>query len=435
MNNVEAECAVLGGIIYDNSYAKYISKLSIEDFTSTTNTRIFQIMQTIPTEKIDMTMVASCLMNKSYNSEAIELTTEKYRVFTESFKTYYRMVKEATAKRKLKRELLRIQSQIQNGDSIRDIKNNAMQAIQDISLPDDNKIDQSLKSIAIETYSWIEERFKNKGDTSQYTGIADYDKTTGGLFPGELTILAARPGKGKTALALQIAKEFGKKGKIVQFFSREMARTQLGVRYFSSIGRVDGKRIRTGDIQDNDWQKLGDAFAAISNLPIYIDCQSSTVPEIRSLCLERRENIGLDLIVIDYLQLLISPNKHSKREEEISEISRQIKLITNDLNIPVLCLSQLHRIPAAKRPDLSDLRESGSIEQDADNVILLHEPSDEEISDVEGPDMLEVKNQCNRNGNKFMELINAKQRNSDTGIMNLVYVPKYLEFQSLEKVR
>lgn len=265
-------------------------------------------------------------------------------------------------------------------------------------------------------------------DTSNHTGITDLDRYTGGLHKGEVTIIAARPSIGKTALAVQIALQVAKKEKVVQVFSREMSQVQLGTRLIANQGKVDGQRMRTGHIRDEDWIEIVKAEAALSNLPLYINDEASTMPDIRAVCAEKKHK-GLDLVIIDYMQL-IEPHKRSDtREREVAEISRAIKKLTLEFEIPIIALSQLNRSTANKRPTLDTLRESGAIEQDADNVILLHKPDEKDVPDED----LQLYRTLKSAGRDYVEVIIGKQRNGPTGMFTMSYNPRHMEFIGIRR--
>ncbi len=256
------------------------------------------------------------------------------------------------------------------------------------------------------------------------TGFKDLDQLTSGLQPSELIIIAARPSMGKTVLCLNIARNAAINSKVpVAIFSLEMSRDQLAQRMLCAEARVDGQRLRTGYLTESDWPKLADALGRLSEAPIYIDdSPGATVIEIRSKARRIKAEHGLGLVIIDYMQLMSSSNRKSEnRQQEISEISRSLKSLARELNVPVLALSQLSRAVEnrpEKRPMLSDLRESGAIEQDADVVAFIYR--DEYYnpeSDKKG----------------VAELIVAKQRNGPTDKIELTFRKELSRFEDLSR--
>ena len=241
------------------------------------------------------------------------------------------------------------------------------------------------------------------------------DKVTDGLHEQELTIIAARPGVGKTAFALQMAENISKKGVYTYFASLEMSEKQLGNRIIAREAEIDGNKLRMGWLEETDFEKIGKVASNISNLKMYIDSKSATIQDIEIKATELKQENKLGLIIIDYLQLLKSRNKFNVREQEVAEISRKLKLMSKNLNIPVVALCQLNReTEKRKRPMLSDLRESGSLEQDADNVIFLY---------VDEEEKMQVS--------QTIEVIIAKQRNGPTGTIKMAFNKKQMRFINL----
>ena len=249
------------------------------------------------------------------------------------------------------------------------------------------------------------------------TGFIDIDRRTSGLHAAELIILAARPAMGKTSFALNIAQNVAVKAKKnVAIFSLEMPSAQLVNRLISAEAKISAERIKKGEIKDEEWGKIGNAVAALGDAGIYVDDTSSiTVSEIGARCRELMLDRGLDLVVIDYLQLITGGGRSGNRQNEISEISRTLKILANDLNIPIIALSQLSRASDKEKrePLLSDLRDSGAIEQDADMVMFLHRDGYYH-EDAEEPN----KAKCNF----------AKHRNGEVGYEYLTWIGEYTMF-------
>ena len=283
-----------------------------------------------------------------------------------------------------------------------------------------------IKDVLVESFAKLEELYNQKQHvTGVPTQFYDLDDKTAGLHGSELILVAARPAMGKTAFALNIATNAALRANVpVAIFSLEMSKDQLVNRMLCSEAMVDSNKIRTGKIDEEDWVKLATALGPLSEAPIYIDdTPGISIAEIRAKCrrLKLEKNIGL--IVIDYLQLIQgSGKKNSSREQEISEISRSLKILAKELDVPVIALSQLSRAAEARqdhRPMLSDLRESGAIEQDADIVAALHAP------DVEVPVGDEVPNP--------IQLIILKHRNGPTKTIDLLFKKKTSTFLSIKR--
>ncbi|WP_302622006.1 replicative DNA helicase [Paenibacillus sp. HGF5] len=279
---------------------------------------------------------------------------------------------------------------------------------------------RTIREVAMSAFDLLEYRYANSGNevTGIPSGYADLDRMTSGFQNSDLIIIAARPSVGKTAFANNIAQYAAIIArKNVAFFSLEMSAEQLALRMMSSEQHIDANRMRTGYMRSEDWEKATQAVATLGNSNLFLDDSSSlTVMEIINKCRRLKEKFGLDMIVIDYLQLISGNGRTENRQQEVSEISRKLKQLARELNVPVIALSQLSRAVeqrADKRPMLSDLRESGSIEQDADIVSFLYR-DDYYNQETEKPNIIEI--------------IIAKQRNGPVGTVELAFQKEYNKF-------
>ena len=270
----------------------------------------------------------------------------------------------------------------------------------------------------------VEQRMQNASDvTGMPTGFTDLDKMTSGLQPSDLIIIAGRPSMGKTSLALNMAEHIAIEKKMpVAVFSMEMASMQLTTRLIGSVGRVDQHKMRTGQLDDDDWEKLTDSLGQLNEAPIHIDEGSAlNTFEVRARARRLQRQVGqLGLIVIDYIQLMSAPigKQTENRATEISEISRSLKSLAKELHVPVVALSQLNRSVEQrvdKRPVMSDLRESGAIEQDADVIMFIYR---DEVYNPESPDK------------GLAEILLAKQRNGPVGMVKLTFLGQYTRFEN-----
>lgn len=425
--NQEAEEIILSAIMYDKQY--YLDLLKDEDIYTDSYKKILGIMRRLqkkgkPIDMASIMMEVPKELRAQLNPVVIRIS-EAYRK-SYKFDAYLEMLKECTARREMRELVFVIQDELQKDQSVVNAKANILERIANIQVGNQSK-DNSIKQIMLDTIQEIEKQEKEKDKPSRYTGIADIDRATGGLHNGEVTVLAARPSVGKTALGVQIAMHVAQKGGRVAIFSREMTGTQLGKRMVAHEGLVDGQRIRTGKLRDGDWDKIIEASAEISRWNMWIDDKSATVAEVRAVCMELKQKHGLDLVLIDYLQLLTPSDRSNSREREVAEMSRGIKVLALELDVPIILLSQLNRSVANKRPTLDTLRESGAIEQDADNVMFLHKP---DWSDTMEHD-LELRKFIEQEGKVYMEIILEKQRNGRTGVFSIVYNPPYLRFENI----
>ena len=282
-----------------------------------------------------------------------------------------------------------------------------------------------IQQVVMNALDRIEKAAKQKGEiTGVTTGFTDLDYATAGLQPSDLILVAARPSMGKTAFALNIALNAALKGqKTVAIFSLEMSKEQLVNRLFAMESKVNSQNLRTGKLSDKEWDQLMEGAIAVGKSKLVIDDTGSiSVSELRSKCRKYKLEHGLDMIMIDYLQLMTGSGKTDSRQQEVSEISRSLKALARELNVPVVALSQLSRKVEErpdKRPMMSDLRESGAIEQDADVIMFIYR------------DDYYTKEKCEKPG--VAEIIIAKQRNGPVGTVELAWLADYTQFKNLAK--
>jgi replicative DNA helicase len=280
-----------------------------------------------------------------------------------------------------------------------------------------------MRDLAHASFAAVEQAHARKQlITGVPTGFKELDEMMAGLQPSDLIIVAARPSMGKTSLVLNIAQYVGtKKAMTVGFFSLEMSKEQLFLRMLTSEAAIDGHRLRTGFLGERDWPKLTDAMSTLTQAQVYIDDTASIgVLEMRAKARRLKAEHGLDLIIIDYIQLMQGRGRFENRVTELASISRGLKGLAKELSVPVVVLSQLSRSPENrpnKRPQLSDLRESGALEQDADVVVMIYRE-----------DMYEATEE----NQGVAELIVAKQRNGPTGTVKLAFIREYTRFENLD---
>jgi len=434
-HDIEAEQAVLGSMLTDqDAVVDAIEILKPEDFYRDDNRYIYEAILNLynKSEPIDIITLKSELISTGKfeavgGYEYIALLPDKVPLVSNAEK-YMRIVEEKSILRKLikaSNDLMALG--YEQNEEIDTIMEQAEKKIFDIMQGKNQRGYSSLKDILVDTFAEIEKLYNQKEPiTGIPTGFVDLDYKTAGLHKSDLVLIAARPAMGKSAFALNIASHAAIHAKVpVVIFNLEMSKSQLVNRILCSEAMVDSNKIRTGKIEEDDWVKLATALGPLSEAPIYIDdTPGITVTEIRAKCrkLKLEKNIGL--IVIDYLQLIQGSGKrNSSREQEISEISRSLKILAKELDVPVIALSQLSRAAeqrADHRPMLSDLRESGAIEQDADIVMFLYR------DDYYNPDS-EKKN--------IAEVIMAKHRAGSTGTVELLWLGNYTKFANIEKYR
>lgn len=433
-HDIEAEQAVIGSMLTDQEavYAA-IERLKPEDFYREDNKQIYTAILNIynKAEPIDIITLKAELssMGKLDAVGGLEYIVELPEKVptTANVDRYIKIVEEKS----LLRNLIRAANEILSSgyaqeDDVENIVDHAEKKIFDVMQKKSQKGYTTIKDVLVESFTKLEELYNQKEHiTGVPTGFAELDKKTAGLHGSELILIAARPAMGKSAFALNIGSYAATRANVpVAIFSLEMSKEQVGNRILCSEALVDSNNVRTGELTDEELGKLAETSGELSQAPIYIDdTPGISVMEIRAKCrkLKLEKNIGL--VIIDYLQLIQGSGKTSSREQEIAEISRSLKILAKEIEVPVIALSQLSRAVEARpdhRPMLSDLRESGSIEQDADIVMFLYR------DDYYNEDS-EKKN--------IAEVIIAKQRAGSTGTVDLAWLGKYTKFANLEKYR
>ena len=432
-NSTEAEISVLGAMLQDSSAVlRAAEQLVPEDFYHPEHKEIFQVMADMNRQHMPIDLVTlQAELSRRGTLEGIGGTRYLLKILSDvptaaNVRAYIEIVQEKSTLRKMIAACRTITKDCYSQDKeVQDILTNAEKSIFDIVMNRQGGEElKPLSEVLVNTYSIIEELARQKGQISGVpTGFIDLDAMLTGLHPGELIIIGARPAMGKTSFAMNIAEHAALCNKTTAVFTLEMPREQIAMRLLCSDARVDMQRVRKGTLEDSDWLRLAQSLAPLSAAPMYIDDTSALSPtQLRSRC--RRlmmDRGGLDLVVVDYLGLMKSDGKAESRQLEVSEISRRLKAIALELKIPIIACAQLSRANkdrVDKRPMLSDLRDSGSIEQDADVVMFLHR---EEYYNKETED----KN--------IGEVIISKQRSGPLGTVKLAWLSEFTTFANLAK--
>ena len=429
--NMEAEQAVLGSALTDSeSVGEAAQVLKPDDFYFSANKFIFEAVMDLfnANSAIDFVTVTEQLkLNNKLDAVggidylkrlAVSVPT------TQHVKYYSDIIREKSILRMLIRQAEKISSMAHSEeDTLSQLIERSEQMIFDISSSREQTDIVHISDVLQSAYDAMARNAENRGGiTGIATGFDELNKRTGGFHGGELIIIAGRPGMGKSAFAVNIAEHISiNLGKTVAIFTLEMPREQIVNRILCSQALVNNGRIRTGTMEPDDWEKICDVADSIAKAPIYIDDSASiTVSQIRAKCRRLKQMKQLDLIVIDYLQLMQGSGRSDNRQQEISEISRSLKVLAKELDVPVIALSQLKRESESqkgKRPILSDLRESGAIEQDADMVMFLFRnyyysknPEEKELA----------------------ECIIAKNRSGDVDTFPLGFRGEFTKFQNIE---
>ncbi len=432
--HIEAEQSVLGGILIENEAINRVTEiLDADDFYRDTHRKIFNALINLserdePADLITLTNELQKIDQLDSIGGASYLASLIDSVPTAANIQYYaRIVKEKAILRKLIQTSTEIitQSYEDRGD-VEVFLDEAERAIFEISERRVRPSFYPIKDIVKDSFKILERLYEKKElITGVPSGFKEIDRLTAGFQPSDLIIIAGRPSMGKTAFCLNLAQYAAIEKKVpIAIFSLEMSKEQLGIRMLCSEAHVEGTRLRTGYLNESDWPKLTIAAGNLSEAPIYIDDTAAlSVLELRAKARRLKSDHGLGMLIIDYLQLMKGRARVESRQQEISEISRSLKALAKELNIPVIAVSQLSRKTEERtgnRPQLSDLRESGAIEQDADLILFIYRD--------------EVYNRSEDNPNRGKaEVIIGKQRNGPIGKIDLAFLDKFTTFKDLYK--
>jgi len=413
--NFEAEKAILGTMLVNNEIiSDVLKKLQVDDFWDSEHKVIYETIKNLHYKKTVINIISVNEILKEKLDYLCGLTGCNFT--TANINHYVDIVKDNAIRRQIIRRSTEIAEMAYEStfDSTVELLNKSKQLL-DIKIKENDSTDE-LAPILIEAFDDMEKDYNSKDDKRYYTKMKCYDKLTAGLHKQELTIIGARPAVGKTTFAINMMINLASKGVKVLFISREMAKKQIAKRIISCISKINGQKIKEPKLlTESCWIDISKAIGAMSEWPILINDDISKSEDIFDYCLRLKEKNKLEVLFVDYLGLLTSHKKIDSKRLEIEYISRLLKEIALDLHIPVVCLCQLSRSNDKdnREPKMSDLRESGSIEQDADNVILLHNATENQEQET-----TEMK----------IKVIVAKQRNGATGYFKLKYYPNVFKF-------
>lgn len=431
-NSIEAEQAVIGAMLMDRDAILTSSEvISGADFYQSAYGILFDAIVELFNEgkPVDLVTLQARLKEKDVPAEVSSLEYVRDLIAAVPTSANVKYYAEIVSEKAIMRRLIKTGEEIENmcylgKESLETILDTTEQRVFKLVQKRNTGDYTPIKDVVLNALEQIEKASKTSGSvTGIPTGFRDLDYKMSGLQPSDLLIVAARPAMGKTAFVLNMAQYISfKQNKKVAIFSLEMSKEQLVNRLFSLEAQVDAHSLRTGNLKDSDWEKLIESAGIIGKSNLIIDdTPGISISELRSKCRKYKLEHGLDVIMIDYLQLMTGRSKSESRQQEVSEISRALKSLARELNVPVIALSQLGRAPEQRpehRPMLSDLRESGAIEQDADAVLFIYR------EDYYKPDT-ELKN--------VAEIIIAKHRHGSTGTINLIWLPQYTKFANYKK--
>ncbi len=431
-HSIEAEQAVLGGMLLDpESFVRIADRVHAEDFYRNDHKLIFSAVSDLEKDgkPFDVVTVVEWLETHQKLDEAGGLSYVAALADNTAGVSNITAYADIVRKRSVLRQLVKAASQITEsvfnpqGRASEEILDSAEQSVFEISEQQDRgrKNYTPIKDLLVATLDRVDELYQSKSPiTGVPTGFSDFDKLSAGLQRSDLIIVAGRPSMGKTAFAVNMVEHAVIKSKLaVAVFSMEMSGEQLAMRMMSSLGRIDSHKVRTGQLEDQDWPRLTSAVELLKDTRLFIDDTPALTPaELRARCRRISREHQLDMVVVDYLQLMQVPGTTENRATEISEISRSLKAMAKELRVPVIALSQLNRSLEQrpnKRPVMSDLRESGAIEQDADVIVFIYR---DEVYDENSVDK------------GIAEIIIGKQRNGPIGTVKLAFRGQFTRFEN-----
>jgi replicative DNA helicase len=408
MSDEELEKAMLYYLIYEQE--DYV--LDETDFAFERNKRIIKAINELKAEKKEISIISLQSRISANNKQVIEyLTSLSEYVYATTADYIYNQVIELSKKRKLMALLQKSITELMEAENIDIFMQDKIKQINKIA--EINEKEQTFVEQVVETSTEIEKNTLQKPDYTLYTGITDLDKMICGLHKQELTIIGARPGVGKTTLALQIAEHIAERGTETAIISLEMSDTQVIQKLISRRARINSYKMRIGTLETKELEQIGVVSAEIAELPIHLITKARTIQHIENIARKLKNKNNLGLMVIDYIQLIKNKGKFNSREQEVADITRTLKLLSLELNIPIVGLCQLNRNAARQEPTLADLRESGAIEQDADNILFLYQEAESTETVVD------------------ITLKLAKQRAGETGKISLKFNKANSEFREV----
>lgn len=426
---IDTEKAVLA-ILLRRGGGQELCALKSEYFLNNACRKIYETMKMLYLEKgaIDVAMLGEKLKNgsaviKLYEYSDLFLNTQQ------ELEEYIEKLKRKYYKAQVKAVLETALNDI-GEKGTNEVTTFVLDKLSNLTIEDDKARYKTFGDALIKTTEWLEKQYKLQQEEKLLaTHLPDLNDIIGGLMPQDLILIGARPSVGKTAIAMDIAKHIAAKNKRVLFVTLEMSIEALCVRYIAGYTEINSQKIRTGKLNDKEWDKISKAVWGMNDITLFIDDVSRTVTDIKISAKEIKAHGGLDLIVIDYMQLLQPEGRYDTREQEVASISRSLKALARELDIPIIVLAQLNREAEGRKPALGFLRESGAQEQDADIIIFLWEPPKEQLDD----NWARIKEKINEKGNRLLEIIVAKHRNGPTGAFYVCYVPSKTMFMCLPK--
>lgn len=411
---------IIGAFIIDKDTHKYIKQLSEEMFISVNAKQLFKIIKDLYINKKEIDLISISNQLTTGIEKETDILQELIRITddlitTSNIESNIEKLKDIKLRNQIKNIIVKAAKDLKDiSIDTLDIKKELLKNVENIKDIRNVKVSDNIQDSFVKALDEIEQKYQKGEDYSLYTGFFELDKLTDGLHENELTAIGARPGTGKTAFALNIATNIAsKKKKKVYFCSLEMSSEQIMQRIIASYCYINTQFLRTGRLNDEDMAKIAQGTNKIIDLNLNIDTKTRSIEDLENVAYALKDKNEIDVLIIDYLTLLKSKEKFASRELEVAEISRKLKLLALDLHIPIVVLVQLNRDAENKIPTMANIRESGSIEQNCDNIMFLHNSSDEKKSVEE------------------IDIILEKQRQGTTGKIKLRFDKKYSKFQNI----
>lgn len=410
MFDEEIEKAVLFYMIFE----KVDFNVDEKDFVDDRNKKIIVAINQLKAEKSEISILSIARKIRGNNTQIMQYISDlgEY-IFGISADTAYSKMIEYSKKRSVCELMEKVKGEVINAENMDNLIEKTIKQLTKIEQQSEKN--KTFLEQVINTMGEIENNYNQRSDFSLYTGLLDLDNILLGLHKQELTIIGARPGVGKTTMALQIGEYIARKGLNVGIISLEMSETQLIQKMIARIGRVNSYKLRAGTLEDNDFEKIANICGNLKDLPFQIISKVRTIQEIEVKARELKNKNRLDLLIVDYIQLIKNARKFNNREQEVADISRTLKLLSLELEIPIVGLCQLNRNATRNEPTLADLRESGAIEQDADNVIFLYQEEGQEeekaptviakVAKQRAGDVGKIKLRFNKANSEFVSLV------------------------------
>jgi len=431
LRNVDAERCVLGALINYEPTRKHIADLDPNDFTDMLRRQIFVAIRDMAAEHrpIDIVTLDKTLDGAGgATNEAIEcMQASPTGALVQA---HIQLIRDAAQRRNLIEVGYRLVSEASDGtNDTAAVIDTARQALRGAMVEHGEWMD--MRTVVHKTYNWTERRAKGE-DRPIQSGLAELDRLIGGFFPGELTVIGARPGAGKSQMGMNIALAGAKTGRKIGFASLEMVDVQYGQRVFSREADVNGMRIRNAQVNDDEWQRIVDAMPYMAALPISFLFESCYIEDIVSAVQRKADADEIDMLVVDYLQLVRSRKRFEADRLRVAHISHTLKDITRDLRIPVIALAQVGRNAQGDMPTMADLRDSGDIEQDADNIMFLHKPTESDSKWVHPSDR-QYFDGVLASGNEYVAVKVEKQRQGQTGVVCVLSDPSRMRYTCIDR--